>query len=55
MLETITPFTSIQLIGFIIMLFGVFLYNELLIVKYWGLADHTQKMIKKREQLVSEE
>ena len=33
-------FKPLQLIGFIILVFGVFLYNEVIVLHFWGLADH---------------
>ena len=39
-----------QLIGFIIMIIGSFIYNEILVLHFWGFGDNTKAEIKKREE-----
>ena len=41
-LETLSIFSIIQLVGFIILLMGVLVYNEIIILKFWGLAKFTK-------------
>lgn len=44
-------FQWLQLLGFIVMLFGVVVYNELLVLSCWGLDRHTLKTIEYRKNL----
>jgi hypothetical protein len=48
--ETLTLFSLLQFTGFVVLIFGVFLYNEIIIIKRWGLADNTYKMAILRQE-----
>ena len=48
--ETKETFSWLQLVGFLILILGGLIYNEILIIKYWGFADNTKAAIKKREE-----
>ena len=39
-IETLSYFSILQLVGFVILLLGVLLYNEIIIARFWGLADN---------------
>lgn len=38
------------MIGFIILAFGTIVYNEILVIPYWGFDQNTKEAIKKRAQ-----
>ena len=40
----------LQLVGFLILILGGLIYNEILVIKFWGFADNTKAAIKKREE-----
>ena len=42
-LETLTYYSLIQLAGFIILLLGVFVYNEIIVLRCCGLATNTKR------------
>jgi hypothetical protein len=42
-LETLSIYSIIQLIGFLILLSGVLVYNEIIVAKFWGLAENVKK------------
>jgi hypothetical protein len=44
-LETLTIYSLVQLVGFIILLQGVLIYNEIIILKFWGLANFTKERL----------
>lgn len=44
-LETFTLYSLIQLFGFIVLLSGVLVYNEIIVARFWGLADNVKKYI----------
>ena len=48
--ETKETFSWLQLVGFLILILGGLIYNEILVIKYWGFADNTKVAIKKREE-----
>ena len=48
--DTKETFSWLQLLGFIILIIGGLIYNEILVIKYCGFADNTKKAIKKREE-----
>ena len=52
--DTKETFSWLQLLGFIILVIGGLIYNEILVVPFWGFADNTKEAIKKREKLENE-
>ena len=48
--DTKESFSWLQLLGFIILILGGLIYNEILVLKFWGFADNTKAAIKKREE-----
>ena len=48
--ETKETFSWLQLVGFLILILGGLIYNEILVIKYWGFDDNTKAAIKKREE-----
>ena len=44
-------FSWIQLFGFILLIIGGLIYNEILVIKYFKFGDYTKKAIKAREEL----
>ena len=48
--ETKETFSWLQLVGFLILILGGLIYNEILVIKFWGFADNTKAAIKKREE-----
>ena len=48
--KTKETFSWLQLIGFLILILGGVIYNEILVIKFWGFADNTKAAIKKREE-----
>lgn len=49
-LETLSVYSLIQLAGFLILLLGVFVYNEILIIPFFGLSANTKEAQEKRKQ-----
>ena len=43
-------FTILQLIGFLILFVGVLLYNELLVIRFWGFEKNTLEAIASRRK-----
>ena len=41
-LETLSIYSILQLVGFIILLMGVLVYNEIIVLKFWDLAKYTK-------------
>ena len=48
--DTKEKFSWLQLLGFMILILGGLIYNEILVLKFWGFADNTKAAIKKREE-----
>ena len=48
--DTKEKFSWLQLLGFLILILGGLIYNEILVLKFWGFADNTKAAIKKREE-----
>ena len=48
--DTKENFSWLQLLGFLILILGGLIYNEILVLKFWGFADNTKAAIKKREE-----
>ena len=48
--EKIESFTVLQLIGFILLVFGTFVYNEIIVLPFLGLDKNTKAKLKSREQ-----
>ena len=48
--DTKETFSWLQLLGFLILILGGLIYNEILVLKFWGFADNTKAAIKKREE-----
>ena len=48
--DTKETFSWLQLLGFIILILGGLIYNEILVIKFWGFADNTKAAIKKRQE-----
>ena len=48
--DTKESFSWLQLLGFVILILGGLIYNEILVLKFWGFADNTKAAIKKREE-----
>ena len=48
--ETKETFSWLQLLGFLILILGGLIYNEILVLKFWGFGDNTKAAIKKREE-----
>ena len=48
--DTKETFSWLQLVGFLILILGGLIYNEILVIKFWGFADNTKAAIKKREE-----
>ena len=44
----IERFLVLQLVGFLILLLGVLLYNEILVLPFWGFNRYTQSALKER-------
>lgn len=42
-------FTVFQLIGFLILTLGVFVYNELIVIKFWGMDDNTKIKLEQKK------
>jgi riboflavin transporter FmnP len=52
--EPIEKFSPFQLAGFLILTFGVLLYNEILVLPFWGLNQNTRIAIGEREKVEEE-
>jgi len=48
--DTKETFSWLQLLGFLILILGGLIYNEILVIKFWGFGDNTKAAIKKREE-----
>ena len=48
--DTKETFSWLQLLGFLILILGGLIYNEILVIKFWGFADNTKAAIKKRQE-----
>ena len=48
--ETKETFSWLQLLGFSILILGGVIYNEILVLPFWGFGDNTKEAIKKREK-----
>ena len=48
--DTKETFSWLQLLGFLILILGGLIYNEILVLKFWGFADNTKAAIKKRAE-----
>ena len=48
--DTKETFSWIQLLGFLILILGGVIYNEILVLKCWGFGDNTKAAIRKREE-----
>ena len=48
--DTKETFSWLQLLGFVILILGGLIYNEILVIKFWGFADNTKAAIKKRQE-----
>ena len=42
------------LLGFLVLVLGAFIYNEIIVIPFFGCADNTKEAIKKREKLETE-
>ena len=49
--ETKETFSWLQLLGFVVLVIGGLIYNEILVLPFWGFANNTKEAIKKREKL----
>ena len=48
--DTKETFSWLQLLGFSILILGSVIYNEILVLPFWGFADNTKEARKKREK-----
>ena len=48
--DTKESFSWLQLLGFLILIIGSVIYNEILVLPFWGFAENTKEAIKKREK-----
>ena len=48
--DTKETFSWLQLLGFLILILGGVIYNEILVLKCWGFGDNTKAAIRKREE-----
>ena len=48
--DTKETFSWLQLLGFLVLILGSLIYNEILVLKFWGFADNTKAAIKKRAE-----
>ena len=48
--DTKETFSWLQLVGFLILILGGLIYNEILVLKFWGFNVNTKAAIKKREE-----
>ena len=49
--ETKETFSWLQLLGFVVLVIGGLIYNEILVLPFWGFANNTKEAIKKRKKL----
>ena len=52
--NTKETFHLLQLLGFLVLVLGAFIYNEIIVIPFFGCADNTKEAIKKREKLETE-
>ena len=52
--DTKETFSWLQLLGFSILILGGLIYNEIIVLPFWGFAENTKEAIKKREKLEKE-
>ena len=45
-------FKPIQFLGFMVLLFGVFLYNEVIVLRFWGLSDNLIIQDTEKEEVI---
>jgi drug/metabolite transporter (DMT)-like permease len=48
--DTKETFSWLQLLGFLVLILGGLIYNEILVLPFWGFATNTKAAIKKREE-----
>ena len=48
--DTKETFSWLQLLGFLVLILGGLIYNEILVLKFWGFNVNTKAAIKKREK-----
>ena len=48
-------FSWLQLGGFILLVFGTFVYNEILVIPFWGLNVNTKEAILARKKELGED
>ena len=48
-------FTVLQLVGFVILCFGVLVYNEIVVIPYWGFNKYTRIALEEREKIQASE
>lgn len=48
--DTKETFYWLQLLGFLVLILGSLIYNEILVIPFWGFADNTKEAIKKRKK-----
>ena len=48
--DTKEKFSWLQLLGFAILILGSLIYNEILVLNFWGFGDNTKEAIKTREK-----
>ena len=46
----IEAFTWLQLAGFMVLVFGVMVYNEIIVIPWWGFNRYTRIAIEEREK-----
>ena len=49
--DTKETFSWLQLLGFSILILGGVIYNEILVIPYFGFGDNTKEKIKQRKEL----
>lgn len=47
-------FVWLQVVGFVILIFGTLMYNEIFVIPFWGFNENTQDKIDAREEGVIE-
>ena len=48
--DTKEKFSWLQLLGFAVLILGSVIYNEILVLNFWGFGDNTKEAIKRREK-----
>ena len=48
--DTKETFSWLQLLGFLVLILGGLIYNEILVLPFWGFATNIKAAIKKREE-----